>query len=94
MQVDLVKLRKVVTPLVGKKGKPVKVKESVELPITLGEKDKRRTMRHSFMVARIDAPYKIIFGRPLLNELSMVLSPQYMLMKFKTDKGIVSVRSN
>lgn len=44
------------------------------------------------MVTRIDTPSNMIFGRPLFNELSVVLSLCYLLMKFKTDKGIASVR--
>lgn len=46
------------------------------------------------MVAKIDALYNAIFRRPLLNELSVVLFLEYLLMKFKTNKGITSVRGN
>lgn len=45
LQANLEKLRNVETPLVGVGSKPVKVKGSVELPITLRERDWRRTVR-------------------------------------------------
>lgn len=51
-------------------------------------------MRQSFMVDRINAPYNAIFGKLLLNELSVVLSPKYLLMKFKIENGITSIRGN
>lgn len=35
LQVDLTKLKKIRTPLVGIKGKPVRVEGSVKLPITI-----------------------------------------------------------
>lgn len=43
------------------------------------------------MVARIDAYYNAIFGRPLLIKISAALSPRYLLMKFEKDKGIMSI---
>lgn len=44
------------------------------------------------MVTRIDVPYNAILSSPLLNKLSTIMSPQYLLMKFKTDKGITFIR--
>lgn len=75
-------------------GKSVKVEGSLELPITLGEKGKRKIVKQFFKVARIDAPYNAIFNRPLLNELNAVFSPKYLLMKFETNKGIASIKGN
>lgn len=75
-------------------GKAVKVEESMKLPITLREKNQRGIVKQSFMVARIDVTYNTIFSRPLLNKVSAVLSPQYLLMKFKTDKGVTSIRGH
>lgn len=43
------------------------------------------------MVARIDTPYNAKFGRPLLKNLSVVMSPRYLLMKFKIDRGIAFI---
>lgn len=91
LQVNLENLRKVGTPLLGIGSKPVKVEESVDLPITLGEKKQRKIVRQSFMVAKIDTLYNTIFGRPVLSKLNVVLSSWYLLMKFKTNEGIKSV---
>lgn len=85
-------LRKVGTLLVGIDGKSMNVKGSVKLLITLGNGDKRRTLKQSFMVTKIDVPYNAIFSRSLLNELCTVLSPLYLTMKFEIEKGIASVR--
>lgn len=60
----------------------------MELPITLEEKDRRRMVRQAFMVAKIDAPYNTILDRQLLNELSAILSPKYLLMKFEIRDNI------
>lgn len=65
----------------------MKAKGNVELFITLKKKDKRRMVRQSFIANRIDASYTAICNMPLLNEVSTVLSPRYLLMKFKIDKG-------
>lgn len=45
LQVDLTKLKRIISPLVRIGGKPVKVEGNVELPITLGEKDKKKTVK-------------------------------------------------
>lgn len=94
MQVDLTKLKIIITPLVGIGGKLVKVEGNVELPITLGEKDKRKIKRQSFIMVGIDAPYNAMFSRLLFNELSVVLSSRYVLMKFETNNGIAFIRSD
>lgn len=60
LQVDLAKLKKITTHLVGIEGKPIEVKGSVELPIILGDKDHKRTMMQSFMVVKINA-YTILY---------------------------------
>lgn len=75
LQVNLKKLKKVETPLVGIGDKPVKVEENVELPIFLGQNNQRRTVRQSFIVTRIDIPYNAILDRLLLNELRTIHSP-------------------
>lgn len=45
------------------------------------------------MVAIIGASYNAIFGRSLLKELSVFLSPRYLLMKFEMDKGITPIKA-
>lgn len=45
-------------------------------------------------MVRINAPYNVIFSRPLLNELCAVLSAKYLMMKFETDKGIISIKGD
>lgn len=75
LQIDFRRMNKVRTPLVGIEGKLVKVKGNVKLSVTLRDKDRKRTLRHSFMVAKISAPSKAIFDKPLLNELRVALSP-------------------
>lgn len=83
LQVNMTGLKKVNTLLVGIEDKPVKVKRS--------DRDRRRTLRQPFMVAKIDDPYNAIFGRWLLNDLCIVLSPCYLMVKFETNKGIAFI---
>lgn len=61
--------------LMGIGGKPGKIKGSVELSITLEDRDRKRTLRQSFIMARVDVPYNVIFSKLLLNEVCVVMSP-------------------
>lgn len=88
LQVDLAKLKKVTTPLVEIRGRPVKVEGCVELSITLREKNKRKMVRQSFMVAMIDTLY--LASHYSMSEVQSF--PLDLLMKFKIDKGIASIR--
>lgn len=45
LHIDLGRLKKVGTPLVRIGGKPVKAEESVKLSITLGDRNRERTLR-------------------------------------------------
>lgn len=45
-------------------------------------------------MTRTYVPYNAIFGKPLLDKLSMVLSLRYFLMKFEKNKGIIFVKGN
>lgn len=45
------------------------------------------------MIANINTLYNIL-GRPLINKLSVVISPKYLLIKFKIEKGVTSVRGD
>lgn len=47
LQVNVEKLKRVGTPLVGINGRPIKVEGSLELPITLGKKD-NKVIFHSY----------------------------------------------
>lgn len=60
LQVNLEKLGNIRTSLVGIGGKPLKVEGFVDLPITLRKRARRRMVRQSFMVARIDGPVPLI----------------------------------
>lgn len=51
-------------------------------------------VRQFYMVAKIDVPYSAIFGRPLFNELSTILSLKYLMMKCETEKGITFVKGD
>lgn len=73
-RVNLTKLSKVGTPLVGIGSSPIKVEGSNELSITLGDVNMKKTLRQPFMVAKISAPDNAMFDRPLLNELGAMLS--------------------
>lgn len=66
----------------------MKVKGNVELLVTLGDKDHKKIVKQSFMVAKIDALCNAIFSKPLMNKLNIIMSPKSLLMKFETDKGI------
>lgn len=60
----------------------------------MGDRDFRRTVRQSFIMARTDALYNAIFGRPVLNELCVILSHRYLMMKFEITKRVASVKGD
>lgn len=63
----------------------------MDLPIRLGEKGEGRLLVVKFLVVDELTAYKIILGRPTLNESKSVIIPSLILLKY--DRGDGSVGS-
>ena len=60
----------------------------VELPVELGEGERRRVRILPFIVLHFDSPYNIFLGRPALVEFRAALAPWCLTLKFPTDSGV------
>jgi hypothetical protein len=66
------------TPLIGMEGSPVPVKGAVGLTITMGTAPHCETLQQTLMVIDTYLPYNAIIGRPLLYQISVVVSTKYL----------------
>ena len=60
----------------------------VELPVELGNGERRRVRMLQFVVLDIHSPYNAFLGRPALAEFRAAIAPWCLTLKFLTDHGI------
>ncbi|KAL2226354.1 UNVERIFIED_CONTAM: hypothetical protein Sindi_1994100 [Sesamum indicum] len=91
MGLDNARLEPEKTPLVGFGGSEVPSLGMIELPVSMGEEPKRKTLMVKFLVVDTPFAYNIILGRPGLNSFRAVISTYHMKMKFPMEHGIREV---
>ncbi|KAL2248189.1 UNVERIFIED_CONTAM: Retrovirus-related Pol polyprotein from transposon [Sesamum indicum] len=91
MGLENARLEHVKTPLVGFGGSEVASLGTIELPVSMGEEPKRKTLMVKFLVVDTPFTYNVILGRPGLNSFWAVISTYHMKMKFPTEYGIGEV---
>ncbi|KAL2236241.1 UNVERIFIED_CONTAM: Retrovirus-related Pol polyprotein from transposon opus [Sesamum indicum] len=91
MGLDNVMMEPASTPLVGFGGGEVASLGTVNLPASLGEEPKRKTLMVKFLVVDMPFAYNVILGRPGLNSFRAVVSTYHLKMKFPTQSGIGEV---
>ncbi|KAL2235115.1 UNVERIFIED_CONTAM: Retrovirus-related Pol polyprotein from transposon [Sesamum indicum] len=91
MGLENARLEPVKTPLVGFGGSEVASLGTIELPVSMGEEPKRKTLMVKFLVVDTPFTYNVILGRPGLNSFRAVISTYHMKMKFPTEYGIRKV---
>ncbi|KAL2231204.1 UNVERIFIED_CONTAM: Retrovirus-related Pol polyprotein from transposon [Sesamum indicum] len=94
MGLENIRLEPVKTPLVGFGGSEVASLEMIELPVSMGDEPKRKTMMVKFLVVDTPFTYNVILGTPGLNLFRAVISTYHMKMKFPTDNGIGEVAND
>ncbi|KAL2230582.1 UNVERIFIED_CONTAM: Retrovirus-related Pol polyprotein from transposon [Sesamum indicum] len=91
MELENARLEPVKTPLVGFGGSEVASLGTIELPVSMGDEPKRKTLMVKFLVVDTPFTYNVILGRPGLNSFRAVISTYHMKMKFPTEYGIGEV---
>ncbi|KAL2249921.1 UNVERIFIED_CONTAM: Retrovirus-related Pol polyprotein from transposon opus [Sesamum indicum] len=91
MGLDNIRLEPANTPLVGFGGGKVASLGTVDLPASLGEEPKRKTLMVKFLVVDMPFAYNVILGRPGLNSFRAVVSTYHLKMKFLTPSGVGEV---
>ncbi|XP_020550217.1 uncharacterized protein LOC110012129 [Sesamum indicum] len=79
------------SPLVGFGGNEVDSLGTIELPVSLGDEPRRRTLTVKFLVVNTPFAYNVILGRPGLNIFRAIVSTYHLKMKFPTHAGVGEV---
>ncbi|XP_011092657.1 uncharacterized protein LOC105172779 [Sesamum indicum] len=85
------KLEPVRTPLVGFGGTEIEPLRTLDLPVSMGDEPRRKTLMVKFLVVDTPFAYNVILGRPVLNSFRAVVSTYHLKMKFLTKAGIAEV---
>ena len=68
---------------------------AIQLPVTLDFEPQTATPQTNFMVVKTSSlAYNVILGRPFLNNMGVVVSSCYLLMKFPTPGGVGQVQGD
>lgn len=91
MGLDNAKLEPVHTPLIGFRGSEVTSQDTIELPVSIRDEPRRRTLMVKFLVVDTPFAYNVILGRPGLNLFRAIVSTYHLKLKFPTRNGIGEV---
>ncbi|KAL2247278.1 UNVERIFIED_CONTAM: hypothetical protein Sindi_2580100 [Sesamum indicum] len=91
MGLDDVRLAPVKTPLVGFGGSEVESLGTIDLPVSIGEEPRRKTLMVKFLAVDTPFAYNVILGRPGLNSFRAIVSTFHLKMKFPTPNRIGEV---
>ncbi|KAL2230454.1 UNVERIFIED_CONTAM: hypothetical protein Sindi_1639800 [Sesamum indicum] len=94
MGLDNADLSPVKAPLVGFEGSEVDSLGTIELPISISDEPKRKTLMVKFLVVDTPFAYNVILGRPGLNTFRAIVSTYHLKMKFSTPGGVGEVACN
>ncbi|GJT38513.1 hypothetical protein Tco_0938378 [Tanacetum coccineum] len=85
------KLKESRTPLVGFSGEVSYPIGTITLSVTMGERERLRTIPMEFAVVKSNSPYNVILGRTGLRNLRVVASTIRSMIKFPTANGIATI---
>ncbi|XP_052113678.1 uncharacterized protein LOC127744889 [Arachis duranensis] len=61
----------------------------ISLPISVGQKQGRRSAMAEFVILRDSTAYNIILGRKIINDFEAIINTKLLVMKFVTDDGSI-----
>ncbi|KAL2235165.1 UNVERIFIED_CONTAM: Retrovirus-related Pol polyprotein from transposon opus [Sesamum indicum] len=79
------------SPLVGFGENEVDSLGTIELPVSIGDEPRRKTLMVKFLVVNTPFAYNVILGRPGLNTFRAIVSTYHLRMKFPTHVGVGEV---
>ncbi|XP_020555094.1 uncharacterized protein LOC110013285 [Sesamum indicum] len=91
MGLENAELEPVRTPLVGFGGTEIVPLGTLDLPVSMGEEPRRKTLMIKFLVVDTPFAYNVILGRPGLNAFRAIVSTYHLKIKFPTRAGIGEV---
>ncbi|KAL2228727.1 UNVERIFIED_CONTAM: hypothetical protein Sindi_1852400 [Sesamum indicum] len=91
MGLENARLEPVRTPLVGFGGSEIASLGTLDLPVSMGDEPRRKTLMFKFLVVDTPFAYNVILGRPALNSFRAVVSTYHLNMKFPTNAGVGEV---
>ncbi|GKF53158.1 reverse transcriptase domain-containing protein, partial [Tanacetum coccineum] len=81
------------TSLTGFSGETIWLLGQLRLLVTIGDADHSTKAWMNFMIVRSLSPYNGIIGRPGIREIQAVPYTAHGMLKFPTNRGIVTIRS-
>ena len=75
-------------PIYGFVNQPIRPKEIITLPITIGQGKHTVTVMADFLVVDQPSAYNAIIGRPLMKKTNMVSAVYCLTVKFPTPTGV------
>ncbi|KAL2230962.1 UNVERIFIED_CONTAM: Retrovirus-related Pol polyprotein from transposon [Sesamum indicum] len=88
MGLENAQLELVRTPLVGFGGTEIVPLGTLDLPVSMGEEPRRKTLMIKFLVVDTPFAYNVILGRPGLNAFREIVSTYHLKVKFPTKAGV------
>ncbi|KAL2230886.1 UNVERIFIED_CONTAM: hypothetical protein Sindi_1683000 [Sesamum indicum] len=92
MGLENARLEPVRTPLVGFGCSEIAPLGTLDLPVSMGDEPRKKTLMVKFLVVDTPFAYNVILGRPALNSFGAVVSTYHLKMKFPTNAGVGEVR--
>ncbi|KAL2248075.1 UNVERIFIED_CONTAM: hypothetical protein Sindi_2659800 [Sesamum indicum] len=86
-----IRLNLVNSPLVGFGGSEVDSLGTIELPVSIGNEPRRKTLKVKFLVFDTPFAYNVILGRPGSNTFKAIVSTYHLRMKLPTPAGVGEV---
>ena len=81
-------------PLIGFGGKKIEALGKIELNVTFGEGNTKRSELITFDMVDIAYPYNAIFGRNSIIKFAAVTNQAYLCMKIPTTGGVITILGN
>ncbi|KAL2236301.1 UNVERIFIED_CONTAM: hypothetical protein Sindi_0821800 [Sesamum indicum] len=91
MGLENAQLEPVRTPLVRFGGTEIVLLGTLDLPVSMGDEPRRKTLMIKFLVVDTPFAYNVILGRPGLNAFRAIVSTYHLKVKFPTRAGVGEV---